>query len=268
MRRFGLALIALVALLAPPRLAPSAAASEGREAEVARRGALRICIWPEYFTISYRNRTTGEFEGIDIDLARAFAADLGVRPEFVETNFRDFMDALERGACDIAMFGVGVTPPRAERVDFSTPHLRSRLYAVASRTGTRAQTWAELDRAGRVIAVAAGTIMEPIMEQRLEAAELLVVRPPATRESEVQAGRADAFVSDYPYTRRILQLHDWARIIELPEGFPTTDYAYAVAKGQPAWLARVNRFVADTLADGRLAAAAARHGLREIALAR
>ncbi len=48
---------------------------------VTKTKQLRVCIWPEYYAISYKNPRTGELEGIDIDLAREMAKELkGVTP--------------------------------------------------------------------------------------------------------------------------------------------------------------------------------------------
>ncbi|MFC7474501.1 substrate-binding periplasmic protein [Dankookia sp. GCM10030260] len=240
------------------------AAAQDRLGDIRARGWVQVCMWPEYFAISYRNPRNGELEGIDIDMARALAARLGLGLRFVETNFAEFMGRLERGDCDIAMMAVGVLPARQARIDFSRPTLASSVYGVTTRDSTRIQAWADIDRPGTVVAVAAGTLMEPLMRQSLRQAELLVVRPPSTREAEVQAGRADIFMSDFPYTRRMLLMHDWARIIDPPGRFGETAYAYAVPKGEPAWLAEVDAFVAAAKADGSLAAAAARHGLTPI----
>lgn len=235
-----------------------------RLAAVQAGGKLRVCIWPDYFAISYRNPRNGVLEGIDIDMARALAARLRVEVEFVETTFVEFMDRLAEGSCDIAMFAVGITPARAMRVAFSNPYLVSRVYGVTTRDNRRIQRWADIDQPGAVVAVAAGTLMEPLMRRTLQRAELLVVRPPATRESEVQGGRADVFMSDWPYTRRMLLMFDWARVIEPPGRFGETPYAYAVAPGDDAWLAEVNAFLATAKADGTLARAAAAHGLTPI----
>ena len=136
--------------------APPPAAEPPRLEAIAARGALRVCIWPDYFAISYRNPRNGELEGIDIDMARAFARRLGVRLDLVDTTFADFMDRLAEGRCDVAMFGVGVTPARAARVDFSTPYLISRVYGVTSRDNRQLRTWADIDQPGNVVAVAAG----------------------------------------------------------------------------------------------------------------
>lgn len=249
---------------APASAAQDPAGPGDRLAIIRARGQLQVCIWPDYFAISYRNPRSGMLEGIEIDMARALAARLGLGLRFVETNFAAFMDRLEGGDCDIAMMAVGVLPARQARVDFSRPTLASAVYGVTSRDSTRVTRWTDIDRPGVVVAVAAGTLMEPLMRQTLRQAELLVVYPPNTREAEVQAGRADLFMSDFPYTRRMLLMHDWARIIEPPDRFGETAYAYALPKGEPAWLAEVDAFIAAAKADGTLAAAAARHGLTPI----
>jgi ABC-type amino acid transport substrate-binding protein len=252
------------ALLVLACLSPTFAAMGGTLDAVTARGRLMVCIWPDYYSITYRSPRTQELSGIDIDMAGALAADLGVAVGFVETSFPDFMDALDGARCDVAMFGVGVTPVRAQRVDFSEPYLRSGIYAVTSRSGGTVRTWNDIDRPGVVVAVQAGTFMVDAMRTTLRAATLDVVAPPRTREQEVRAGRADVFMSDFPYTRRMLAFHDWARIVEPEAPFATTAYAYAVRKGDAAWLDRVNAFVRTVKRDGRLVEAARRHALLPI----
>ncbi|NKE43495.1 transporter substrate-binding domain-containing protein [Roseomonas frigidaquae] len=238
----------------------------GRLQAIRTRGELLVCIWPEYFAISYRNPRNGEMEGLDIDMARALATRLEVGLGFHETNFGAFMDRIEDGSCDIAMMGVGVTPARALRVAFSKPYMASAVYAVTTRTNTRIQAWRDIDQPGTVVAVAAGTVMEPLMRETLRNAELMVVAPPRTREGEILSGRADVFMSDYPYTRRMVLMHDWARVIDPPGRFGDTLYAYALPRNDQAWLNEVNAFLERTRVDGNLTRAAERHGLTAIML--
>ena len=255
------ATVVLLGVAAAPALAEDA---PSREARIRQAGALRVCIWPDYFAISYRNPRTDQLEGIDIELARALAADLGVQPVFVETSFVKFMDELDADACDVAMFAVGITPARQKRIAFTAPYLHSGVYAVTTKAQQRINRWDDIDRRGNVVAVQAGTFMEPLMRAQLKDATLMVVSPPATRETEIEAGRADVFISDYPYTRRMVRTHDWARIIAPEKPVGPTDYAYAVKAGDPAWLARVDAFVAAIKADGRLRKAAERNDLGPI----
>jgi len=258
----GTLILLLTWLVAPSDITAQPATS--RLEAVRKAGELRVCVWPAYFAVSYLNPRTNRLEGIDIDLAGQFAADLGVRATFVDTSFVAFMDELENDRCDVAMFSVGVTEERSRRVAFSAPYLRSDIYAVTTKSQRRIKAWKDIDQPGVVVAVQRGTYMEPLMSRLLKQAQILSLAPPLTREAEIQAGRADVFISDYPYTRRMLLFYDWTLVIEAPAPISPTNYAYAVKLGDLAWLARVDAFVAAIKKDGRLEQAAARHGLSAI----
>jgi ABC-type amino acid transport substrate-binding protein len=154
------------------------------------------------------------------------------------------------------MFGVGMLPERALQVRFTQPYLRSDIWAVTTRTHPSVRSWDDIDRPGRVVGVQAGTFMEPVMRASLQHAEVRSVRLPDTRERELQAGRIDVFMTDYPYSRRMIDNAEWARVMSPQRPVHPLDYGYAVAPGDDAWLARVDRFVADAKRDGRLLAAA------------
>ena len=178
---------------------------------------LRVCIWPDYYGISYRNPKTQQLVGIDIDNARELAKDLGAEVKFVDSSFAKLVDDVTADKCDIAMFGVGITPQRQEKLRFTQPHLVSDIYAITTQSNRRVQQWADLDKPGTVLVVAKGTIHESVMKTKLKAAELRVVDTPAAREQEVQSGRADAFMTDFPFSRRMLDNSDWARLVSPTE---------------------------------------------------
>jgi ABC-type amino acid transport substrate-binding protein len=75
-------------------------------------------------------------------------------------------------------------------------------------------------------------------------------------------------MTDYPYSRRLLDNADWARLVAPPTPFHVLPYAYAVKPGDDAWAQQVDDFVVRIQQDGRLQSAAKRHGLAEIVRAR
>lgn len=256
---------ALILLLAVAAMG-SAVRAEGRLERIAAAEALRVCIWPDYYGITFRNPKTLELSGIDIDLARELARELGVRAQFVDSSFARLIDDVTADRCDVAMFAIGITPQRAERLRFTRPHLRSDIYAITTLSNRRIKNWADIDQPGVVVAVARGTYHETVMRQKLAAASLQVLDTPHAREEEVESGRADVFMTDFPYSRRMLDTVDWARLMASPQPYHLTSYAYAVAPGDDAWFQRVDRFVADIRQDGRLLAAARHHKLDPIAV--
>jgi len=245
----------------------AAAAQAGPVLERVRAAqAVRVCIWPDYYGVTFRNPRTQQLVGIDIDLSAEFGHDGKWKVEYVESSFQKLVDDLKGERCDVAMFAVGVLPARAERIAFARPYLQSDIYAITTRGNRVVREWADIDRPGVQVAVQAGTFMEPVMAAALKQATLVVVKPPATRERELEAGRVDVFMTDYPYSRRLLDNADWATLISPPRPFHVLPYAYAVKQGDEAWLARVDEFVARIKRDGRLEAAAKRHGLGAIAV--
>ncbi len=227
-------------------------------------GELRVCIWPDYYGITYRNQKTHQLSGIDIDIARELGKELGVRIRYIDSSFPQLISKLLGNECDIAMHAVGITPERSAALAFTQPYLRSDIYAIVSVNGSAVHRWEDLDQKGRVIAVQAGTVMEKVMQRNFTHASLLVVKPPMSRENEVESGRADAFMTDYPYSLRMLDKTDWARVIGPPSPFYESDYAYALAPGDDSLLTWVNLFMVKLSANNRLQQLAKRNGLEAI----
>ena len=258
----------VVATLAGLLPSVSAQPVAARQERIKSMGQLRVCIWPEYYGITWRDPKTQQLSGLDIEMARELARDLKVQPRFVDSSFARLIDDIGSGRCDIAMFAIGITPARAERLRFARPHLQSDIYAITTKANRTIRQWDDIDRPGVVVAVAKGTYHEPVMRAKLRAATLKVVEAPSSREQEVESGRADLFMTDYPFSRRMLDTVDWARLISPDGSFHLTPYAYAIAPGDERFFLRVEQFVADIKRDGRLAAAAARYRLEPIVVTR
>jgi cyclohexadienyl dehydratase len=251
---------------AGPTESDDQAATVDRLDRITASGRLRVCVWPDYYGITWRNLRTREMSGVDIDLALELARDLGVEAHFVDSSFARLIDDVTADRCDIAMFAIGVTPARTEKLRFVQPHLRSDIYAITSKTNRRIRQWEDIDQPGVVVAVARGTYHEPVMREKLKAATLKVVDSPQAREQEVESGRADVFMTDYPFSRRMLDTVEWARLVSPTNTYHLTDYASAMAYGDDRFHARVERFVSDIKRDGRLRTAATRYRLDAIAL--
>lgn len=229
---------------------------------------VRICIWPDYYGITFRNPKTQLLEGVDAEMALELGKDLGVRVEFVDSDFAHLIDDVTSRKCDVAMFAVGVTAQRADKLRFSAPTMASDIFAITTRTNRNIKVWSDIDKPDVIVTVMKGTLHEPVMRERLKSATLKVVDTPMAREHEVISGRADVFMTDYPYSRRMLETTDWARLITPNSVFHETQYAYAMALGDEKWAQRIDQFVRDIKNDGRLVRAASRYKLDAIVVKR
>jgi len=225
---------------------------------------LKVCVWPNYYGISYLDHRTQKLVGIDSDLAKELAKDLKVNLEFVPSSFATLTSDVTNDKCDIAMFAIGNTKLRREKMRFTTPHLSSDIYAITTKSNRKIKNWDDIDKKGIVVAVAKGTYHEPVMKKKLQHAKLLVVNSYKAREQEVQAGRADVFMTDYPFGKRMLATTDWAKLILPKTVYHMTPYAWAMDYGNDKFFNRVEKFVSDIKKDGRLLNLARKNGLEPI----
>jgi cyclohexadienyl dehydratase len=233
-------------------------------ARVQASGSVHVCMWTDYRVISYRDPVTHQLSGLDVDLSEQLASDLRVKRMVVESSFATLIRDLDSDRCDVAMFAVGMLPERQKHVSFTQPYMKSGIYGITTNERRVIRQWSDIDMAGIRVGVLDGTFMVPVMKASLKSAKLVVIQSPATREQELRAGHIDVFMADYPYSQGVLQQNDWLRLIRPPQPFFELPYAYAVKKGDEAWLQRVNDFVALIKVDGRLESVSKRHGLSEL----
>jgi cyclohexadienyl dehydratase len=258
-------LLASVLLVGAALLTLSPKAHAGATLDhVKASGTVRVCIWPDYYGITYRQPRNNQLVGVDIDLSAEFAKQLGAKLEYVESSFAKLVDDVTNGRCDVAMHAVGITPQRQQVLRFSQPYLQSDIYGITTRSNRAIRGWDDIDKPSVRVAVQAGTFMESVMAAALKQATLVVIRPPKTREEELESGRVDVFMTDYPYSRRLLDNADWARLVSPSRPFHAIPYGYAVKPGDEEWLQQLNEFVNRIKQDGRLNSAARRYGLGEI----
>jgi ABC-type amino acid transport substrate-binding protein len=258
-RRLACLAAAILCIALPAR----AQQTQSKLFDITRTHKLRVCTYPLYYAISYRNPKTQQLEGIDIDLSQALGRELGAQVEYVETSFGTFIADLQANKCDVGMFGVGATLRRAQAVEFTKPYLQTSIYAIV-RKGGKIVKWDDIDKDGQTVAVTLGSYIEPFMQSYLKHAKVVSIAPPATREAELMARRVDAVIMDYPTAVRVQDEFDWATVIAPEQKLSVTPFAYVVAPGDQIWLNYLNLFVDTIKMDGRLAAAAEKNKLGPI----
>lgn len=99
-------------------------------------GVLKIGIEGTYPPFNYR-AADGQFEGFDVDVAKAVAAKLGVKPVFVTTEWSGIIGGLVAGKFDVIVNQVAITDERKKSVDFSTPYVYSAAQLIQRKDDTR-----------------------------------------------------------------------------------------------------------------------------------
>lgn len=248
---FAAALLAACATAppAPPPLAP-----EARQA-LAPTGTLRIAVYPG----SPTSLLPGEPpRGVAVDVGRALAARLGVPSELVVLpRVAEVVAALKAGRADFTV--TNATPARAADVDFTPPLLALELGLLvpAASPVTSLET---IDAAGVRVGVSQGSSSERALTGRWQQAKLVAAPTLEAATADLKAGRLDAFATNKGILFELADRVPGSRVLEGRWGLE--HLAIAVPKGREAGRAELQRFAAQVSADGAVATAAARAGLR------
>lgn len=92
-------------------------------AEIKKRGTLIAGVDQNTFLFGFRNPTTGELEGFDIDIAKAVAEQLFGDPkriQFRAITSKDRIPALQKGSVDIVVRTMTINCERRQDIEFSS----------------------------------------------------------------------------------------------------------------------------------------------------
>ena len=121
----------LLALLLLLTAAPSAFAQGTKLDAILARGTVRIGLTGDYRPFSALDKATGQFEGLDVDMANSLGRALGAKVELVQTTWGGLLGDLAADKFDLAMGGISVTLERQKTAFFSVPVMRAGKAAIA-----------------------------------------------------------------------------------------------------------------------------------------
>lgn len=243
----GMARLAVLAVaLGGNGIAFAQQSPDPRVADLVQSGVLRIGIGLGSLTTATRDPATGEIKGPALELGRALAARIGIKLVPVEfPRPGAVIDGLRGDAWDVAV--LLIDPARAERVDFSNPHIQSDLtYLVPA--GSAIQSLADVDQSQVRIAVARGDASDLALTRVIKRAALVRSDSIAAAVELVRTGGADATALNRPSLIAISATLPGSRV--LGEGFAEIYSGVAVPKGHAERLAYINAFIEDAKASG------------------
>jgi len=222
-------------------------------------GRLRAALNLGNAVLAHSHTASERPAGVTIDLARRFAALLGVEAELLE-----FDTAAKAGAAVAASQAdigfMAIDPKRAESVRFTTPYVHIEgCYLVRSDSALRSND--EVDRPGTRVVVGDGSAYHLFLARHLQQAGIVTV---ATSEEVVDTFLRDASLQVAAGVRQ--QLEADARrtggVRLLPGRFMVIEQAMAMPRGRSAQAEQLlESFIAEQRRSGFVRDALQRHGI-------
>lgn len=228
--------------------AENSAETEAAEAAEATesKGTLVMATNAEFPPYEYHDG--GEIVGIDVEIARAIATEMGMDFEVEDIAFDSIIPEVTSGKADFGAAGITITEDRKQSVDFSEPYATA-TQVVIVQEGSEIQAVDDLE--GKTIGVQLGTTGDIYVED-VEGATTERYNKGFEAVQALSQGKIDAVVIDSEPAKVFVAENEGLKILD--EAFTTEEYAICVKKGNTELLDGINAAIAELKASGELQA--------------
>ena len=216
----------------------------------ATSGELRIGVAADSPPLFFRQGRRAS--GLEADLGRAFAARLGLKPEFVALAPTELEAALLAGKIDVLMGGTTLTEARRVQMDFAAPYMVvGQAALIRAADLPRANTAIKIRSASARVGTVAGTAGESYVGRYFTQATRFSYPDPAAAAEALRAGRIDLVVYDGP-AAWWLALQHRPELVLAPALFDRAEVAWAFRRGSVSLRESANEALAAWQKDGTL----------------
>lgn len=193
----------------------------------------------------------GGFEGIDVEVAEAIAAKLGLELVVDDMAFNAALTAVQTGQSDIAMAGITITAERQEVMDFSDSYATG-VQVVIVKEDSAIQSLDDLANADMIGCQAdtTGYIYASDTPENDGYGEdhVTAYDTGALAVMALVNGQIDAVIIDNEPAKAFVAANEGLKILDTE--WLVEDYAIGFAKGNDALREAVNNAIAELKADG------------------
>jgi glutamate transport system substrate-binding protein len=209
-------------------------------------GEIKIGVKYDVPPFGFKNPQSGDIEGFDVDLGKAIADKLGVKPNFVEAISDNRIPFLTDGTVDLVLSTMTINAERDQEIDFSEPYYIARGRILVPQDSDVAGLE---DLAGKTVCTALGSTYEETLKEQAPKAERRLVDSYSECLELVQNGAVDAVsTDDVILTGMIIQDDS----LKLTEGEPLTTepYGAGIKDGDAEFKEFVDGVIEEYKSDG------------------
>ncbi len=206
-------------------------------------GKITIATSPDF--PPFESLEGGEVVGIEVEIMKLIAEDLGVECDFVQMDFEAVLTAIQAGKYDCAMSGITVNPDREKNMLFTIPYYIAAQVIVVD---ADSDISGKADLEGKTVSVQTGTTAEQGCKD--EGIAVQAFNANADAKAALTTGKVDAWVVDNLTAIQMVEEGDG--LVILDETMTEEPYAFAFAKGSEDVVEAFNETLEKIIADGTI----------------
>ncbi|UCD81056.1 MAG: transporter substrate-binding domain-containing protein [Desulfobacterales bacterium] len=219
------------------------AQSKSRLHKILEAGVLRVGTTGDWNPMTLRDPASNSYKGFDIDVMDELAKDMGVKLEFVPTEWKTLINGIVADKYDMST-SASVTPQRIRTVGFTKSYYQVSTVPLTLKSNLgQFKDWEDINQPSVIVAVTLGTSQEQQVKQFFPNAKIRSVEAPARDFQEVLAGRAQISVTSNLEASLLIQSHPQLAVVPISESRTPADLAFIVAQDDQVWLNFLNHWI-------------------------
>lgn len=198
------------------------------------------------------NDKEGDLVGIDIDIAKVIAEELGVKLEIKDIIFSKIFDALESRQIDIAIAGLSPTEERKKKALFSDIYYQA-IQSIMIRVENAETIKTIEDLRGKKVGTQTDSIQEDMAKTQITGAEFVVRETIEELEIVLKKGLVDAIILEEPVAESYVRRHKDFMMIKCKAFDNLLGSAVAIRKSDTDLLEEINRILRKLKKENKIA---------------
>ncbi|EEX95219.1 prephrenate dehydratase [Vibrio orientalis CIP 102891 = ATCC 33934] len=238
--------------------------AESRLHEILDKGVLRVGTTGDWNPMTMKDPATNSYRGFDIDVTTELAKDLGVKVEYVATDWKTLVSGIQADKYDITG-SASLNMSRAKVAGYSQPYFYLAFVPVVQKKDlAKFSDWSDFDNADIKVAATLGTVQEKMVKAFFPSAQHIVIEAPARDFQELLARRADVSVTSNVEAATLVEKFKQLAIVPVKEPRKPTPIAMLLDQDDQVWINYINHWVELKKTQGFFKQTAKKWGLQSL----
>ncbi|USE00512.1 transporter substrate-binding domain-containing protein [Vibrio sp. SCSIO 43133] len=239
-------------------------AETSRLQKILDSGVLRVGTTGDWNPMTMKDPATNSYRGFDIDVTTELAKDLGVKVEYVATDWKTLVNGITANKYDMTG-SASLNMSRAKVAGYSQPYFYLAFVPVVQKKDLeKFSDWADFNKPDVKVAATLGTVQEKMVKDFFPDAEHIVIEAPARDFQELLARRADVSVTSNVEAATLVTKFKQLAIVPVKKPRKPTPISMLLPQSDQVWINYVNHWVELKKTQGFFEETAKKWGLKSL----
>ena len=224
--------------------------AESRLNEILKNGEIRVGTTGDWNPMTYKDPSTNEYQGFEIEIVTELAKDMGVKLILVPTEWKTLVNGIVSNKYDIST-SASLSAKRALSTGYTNSYFKLATVPLTLKKNlNKFNSWNDINKSDVKIAVTLGTTQEQQARELFPNAQLNIIESPARDFQEVLAGRSEVHITSNIEASTLVEQYPEMAIIPVQEPKYPTPLAWLTPQNDQVWINYLNHWIAIKESQG------------------